>query len=211
MTIPFEQCQSLFTCVHYAEDIEFLLIQTDSAEHEPVAAEGLQGVDTHAAHHFLYLVIPCVNKVHKALVRNIRIKALYKVGTLRCNTPVALTGVAASAQVAAHGEQSRSSYVDCVRAERDCLYDVRTASDGTAHNDGDVISDTLVAEPLVNARESQLYRNAYVIADPCRSRAGTSSVAVDGDYVRTASRNTGSDRRNIGEIASVPFGIIRVL
>ena len=99
--------------------------------------------------------------------------------------------------MAAHRQQSRRCDINRVSAERYSLYDVRAASDRTADNDGNIVSDTLVAEPLVNACERKLYRNAYVIADTCRSRAGAASVAVDGDDVRAASRDTGSDSRNV--------------
>ena len=98
MTIPFEQCQGLFTCVHDSEYIKFLLVESYAAEHESVAAEGLQRVDTHTAHHFLDLVIPRVYEVYQALVRDIRIEALNEVCALSCDAPVALAGVAAPAR-----------------------------------------------------------------------------------------------------------------
>ena len=109
MTIPFEQCQGLFTCVHDSEYIKFLLVESYAAEHESVAAEGLKRVDTHTAHHFLDLVIPRVYEVHQALVRDIRIEALNEVCALSCDAPVALAGVAAPAKVAAHRQQSRNT------------------------------------------------------------------------------------------------------
>ena len=53
-------------------------------------------------------------------------------------------------------------------------------ADGTADNDRNLIADALVAQTLVDSGERKLDRNADVVADTGRSRAGTAAVAVDG-------------------------------
>ena len=88
----------LLTCVLYAEYLELLFIESDTSEHKAISSQSLNGVDTHAAHHFLYLVIPCMNEIYKAFIADVGIKSFYKVGTLCCDTPVALACLTAAAK-----------------------------------------------------------------------------------------------------------------
>ncbi len=62
--------------------------------------EGFERVNTHAAHHFLYLMRPCLDEVDKSLVADIGIEALYKVGPLCGYAPVAFAGLAGAAEMA---------------------------------------------------------------------------------------------------------------
>ena len=73
-----------------AENLKFFFVQTHAAQHKAVAAQRLDGIDAHAAHHFLNLVLPRGDKIHKALIADVRVEALHKVGTLGCDAPVAL-------------------------------------------------------------------------------------------------------------------------
>ena len=93
-----------FTGVLDAEDVQLAVVQTDAAKHQTVAAQGLDGVDAHAAHHFLQLVIPRGDEVDQALRADIRVEALDQIGTLGRDAPVALAGLAGAAQMAAEGE-----------------------------------------------------------------------------------------------------------
>ena len=94
-----------------AENLKLFFVQTYAAQHKAVAAQRLDGVDAHAAHHFLNLVLPRGDKVHKALIADVRVEALHKVGTLGCDAPVALAGLAASAQMAAERQKCRRADV----------------------------------------------------------------------------------------------------
>ena len=90
---------------------KLFFVQTHAAQHKAVAAQRLDGVDAHAAHHFLDLVLPRGDKVHQALVADVRVEALHKVGALGCDAPVALAGLAASAQMAAERQKCRRADV----------------------------------------------------------------------------------------------------
>ena len=84
-----------------AENTQLLLRKADAAQHETVAAEGFDGVDAHAAHHFLQFVRPGVDEVDEPLVTDVGIEALDELGALGRNAPVALAAVAAAAEVTA--------------------------------------------------------------------------------------------------------------
>ena len=162
-----------------AEDVQLTVGQADAAQHKTVAAQCLDGVDAHAAHHFLELVIPCSEQVDETLGADIRIQALDQLRTLGCNAPVALAGLAGAAQVAAHCQQSRGADIACVRAERDSLEQIGGVADGAADNDRNLITDALITQALINSSQRQLDRDADVIADAGRSCAGAAAVAVD--------------------------------
>ena len=142
-------------------------------------------------------MIPRGDEVDQALRADIRVEALDQIGTLGRDAPVALAGLAGAAQVAAHGEQGAGCDVAGVRAERDGLQQICGVADGTADNDRNLIADALVAQTLVDSGERKLDRDADVVADTGRSRAGTAAVAVDADDVRARAGNTRSDRRYI--------------
>ena len=84
-----------------AEDFELLLVEADTAEHQSVAAQRFNGVDTHAAHHFADFMAPCRKEVFQSFTADIRIQTLYQLRTLGCNAPVALALLAGAAQMAA--------------------------------------------------------------------------------------------------------------
>ena len=67
----FHSCPSLFAGMLDAEYVELLLRQADSPEHQTVATQGFDGIDAHAAHHFLDFVVPRRNEVYKALTPSI--------------------------------------------------------------------------------------------------------------------------------------------
>ena len=87
----------LFSCVLDPEDLKFFFVQPQTAEHQTVAAQGFDRVDAHAAHHFLQFMVPGGDQIHQTLVADIRIQALYKIGALGGNAPVALAGLAGAA------------------------------------------------------------------------------------------------------------------
>ena len=109
----------------YAEYLKLFFVKADTSEHKSVALESLYGVDTHTAHHFLDLVIPRMNKIYKTLITDVGVKTLYKVGTLCCDTPVALARLTASAKVTAERQQSGCADITSVCTECDSLYHVR--------------------------------------------------------------------------------------
>ena len=123
-------------------------------------------------------MIPCVHEVHETAGGYLGVKALYEIGALRRYAPVALAGVAASAQVAAHGKQRGGCDINRVGAERYRLYDVCAGTDRTADDDGNVVSYALVAQALIDARKRKLDRNADVIPYSCGSRARTAAEAA---------------------------------
>ena len=102
-----------------AEDLQLLFVEADAAEHQPVAAQGLDRVDAHAAHHLLDLVLPGRDQIHEPSAADVGIQTLDEVGPLGRDAPVALAGLAASAQVAAQREQRRRADVAGVTDGRD--------------------------------------------------------------------------------------------
>ena len=88
-----------------SENLQFFLRQSDSPEHQTVAPQSFNGIDSHAAHQFFYFMTPCSHQIDKALLSLIGIQPLYQFRTLGSNTPVALTTLAGSAQVASHGQK----------------------------------------------------------------------------------------------------------
>ena len=66
-----------------------------------------------------------MNKINKTLITDVGVKTLYKVGTLCCDTPVALARLTASAKVTTERQQSGCADITSVRTECDSLYHVR--------------------------------------------------------------------------------------
>ena len=89
------------------EDLKFFIRKSHTAKHQTVTTKGLNGVDAHTAHKFFYFVPPSVHQIHKPLASHIGIEALYKLGTLGCDTPVAFTALTGTAKMAAESKQSR--------------------------------------------------------------------------------------------------------
>ena len=79
-----------------AQDLQFFLVQPDTPEHQPVALQGFNGVNAHAAHHFLDLVLPGGQKVNQPLIADIGVQTLDQIFPLGSDTPVAFAGMAAT-------------------------------------------------------------------------------------------------------------------
>ena len=77
-----------------AEDLEFLFGKTDTSEHEPVSFKSFDGVDPHAAHHFLDFMIPRRKQIGEAFAPDFRIQTLDEILPLRRDAPVALPALA---------------------------------------------------------------------------------------------------------------------
>ena len=175
------------------EDLEFFIGHSDTAKHQPVAAERFYRVDTHAAHELFDLMSPCGHEVHEPLASDIGIKSLNKVGTLCSDTPVALAGLAGTAEVTSECKNGSRCDVASIRTESHSLDNVGRTSYGTATDEGNIVSDAFVAQSLVNACECEFDRDTHVIADPCRSGTRAASETVDSDYIRAASGDSARD------------------
>ena len=180
-----------------AKDLKFFICKSDTTEHQPIAAKSLDGVDTHTAHQLLDFVLPSVHQVDESLITEIGIETLDKLGTLCCNTPVTLAGLASTAEMTAEGEQSRSSNIAGIRTKCNCLYHVCGRTDTTTYHKGYVISDAFIAQTLINRSKSKLNRNTYVIADSRRSRTRTAAESVNSNDIRTASCNSAGNSGNV--------------
>ena len=155
----------LFTGVLDAEDFQFLFVEADAAEHQAVAAQSLDGVDAHAAHHLADLMTPGGEQVNQAFGTDVRIQAFYQFGALGCNAPVALAVLAGAAQMAAERQQGSRCDINRIRAECNRLDDICGVADGAADDDGDIVADALVAQALVDRCERKLNRDTDVVAD----------------------------------------------
>lgn len=100
-----------------AENLQFLLRETDAAQHETVAAQRLDGVDAHAAEHLLDLVPPCGHEVHETLTAFVGIESLDERRILRSDAPVAVADLAAAAEVTAERRECRRGDIAGVSAE----------------------------------------------------------------------------------------------
>ena len=180
-----------------AENLKLFFVQAHAAQHKAVAAQRLDGIDAHAAHHFLNLVLPRGDKIHKALVADVRVKALHKVGALGCDAPVALAGLAASAQMAAERQKCRRADVASICTERDGLDNIGAGANGAADNERNRVADAFIAQALIDRCEGKFNRDADVIADARRRCARAAAEAVDGDDVRAAACNAGRNGCNV--------------
>ena len=113
----------------HAQDFELLLRQADAAEHHAVAAQRLDGVDAHAAHHFLDLVLPCRDEIHQPLRADVGIQPLDKLRIAAWRCPSCTVPLwQRAAKMAAQREQRGGADVAGVRAESDGLDHVGATS-----------------------------------------------------------------------------------
>ena len=136
-------------------------------------------------------------KPTKALFADFRVQPLDKVCALGGDAPVAFAALAGTAQMAAEREQRRCCDIARVRTERYRLYNVRRRTDGAADDQRHIVADALVPQPLVHRRQSQLNRDAHMIADTGRRRTGAAAKAVDGNDIRAGARHAAGDGCNI--------------
>ena len=66
-----------------------------------------------------------MNEIYKSFIADVGIKSFYKVGTLCCDTPVALACLTAAAKMTSECEKCGGSYVAGVCTESDRLYYIR--------------------------------------------------------------------------------------
>ena len=125
-------------------------------------------------------MLPRGDKIHKALIADVRVEALHKVGTLGCDAPVALAGLAASAQMAAERQKCRRADVARICTERDGLDNIGAGANGAADNERNLVADAFIAQALIDRCEGKLNRDADVIADARRRRARAAAETVDG-------------------------------
>ena len=102
------------------------------------------------------------------------------------DSPAAAAALAGAAKMTAHGQKGGSRDTTGIRAERDSLDYVRGGANAAAGDDGYPISDAFIAQPLVHSRQRQFNRNADIVANACRRRAGAAAKTVDGDDIRAA-------------------------
>ena len=169
-----------------AQDLQLLVRQVDAPQHHPVAPQGFDGVDAHAAHHLLDLVLPRRDQIHQPLRALLGIQPLDQIGALGGDAPAAPTCLTGAAQVAAHGQQRGGGDIAGVRAQGDGLDHIGGGADAAAHDQGHVVPDTLVPQPLIHGGQRQLHGDAHVVADAGGGGARAAAVAVDGDDVRAA-------------------------
>ena len=141
---------ALFPRVLDSQNTQLPVVESNAPQHEPVALQRLDGVNAHTAHHFLNLVLPRGDKVHKALIADVRVEALHKVGALGCDAPVALAGLAASAQMAAERQKCRRADVARICTERDGLDNIGAGANGAADDERNLVADALIAQALID-------------------------------------------------------------
>ena len=94
-----------------AQNIQFLLIETNAPEHQPVSPQALNGIDPHAPHHLHDLVLPGGEQIDQPAGSHVWIQPLDQFRNLGGDAPVAAPGVAASAEVAtACAQKSPAQY-----------------------------------------------------------------------------------------------------
>lgn len=87
-----------------SEYVKFSVGHADTAQHQAVAFQRLDGVDTHAAHHLFDFMLPCSHQINESLTSYVDIKSFDQLRVLGGNSPVAFSGLTGSAQVAAQSE-----------------------------------------------------------------------------------------------------------
>ena len=89
-----------------SEHIKFSVGHADTAQHQAVAFQRLDGVDTHAAHHLLDFMLPCSHQIDESLTSCVGIEPFDQIRVLGGDSPVAFSGLAGSAQMASQSKQS---------------------------------------------------------------------------------------------------------
>ena len=84
-----------------SEDFQFFVGQSDAPEHQTVAAQRFDRVDSHASHQFLDFVPPRIHQMDQATASCVGIEASYQFRLLCCYAPVAFSALAGSAEMAA--------------------------------------------------------------------------------------------------------------
>ena len=82
-----------------AQNLKFSICHSDSAEHQAIAAQGFDGVDSHTAHKFLDFMPPGIHQVDQTLTARIGIEAFYKFGALGCDSPVTFATLTSAAEM----------------------------------------------------------------------------------------------------------------
>ena len=99
--------------------------------------------------------------------------------------------------MAANSQQGSCRNIAGICAEGNGLDYISGAADASSCDKGYAVADALVPQPLIYGSQSQLHRNAHVIADSCGSGSGTSPETVDCDDVGAASGDSAGNRGDI--------------
>ena len=191
-----------------AQDLQFLVCQPNPTEHQSVATECFDRVDTHATHQFLDFVVPGRHQIDKPLTADIGIQTFHKIRTLGCDAPVALAALTGTAKVTAHSQQCGSCHIAGIGTQSDCLDHVRCTADAAAYYQGYIVANALVAEPLINGGQSQFNGNAHIIPDSGRCCTGTAPETVNSDNVRATASDAagnGGDVMDSGDLYNSGF------
>ena len=114
--------------------------------------------------------------------------------------------------MAAQSKQSRGGDIAGVGTERNCLDHVGGRAYASSHHKGNIVSYSLVAQPLVNGGKGKLNGNSHVVAYSRGSRSRASAEAVDCDDVGAAAGDTRGNggnvvhRRNLDDYGLFIFG-----
>lgn len=157
-----------------------------SPQHQTVSAQYLDGVDPHSSHQFFYFMIPRSHQVDQPLFSCFRVQPFYQLWTLSGDTPVALAGLTALAQVASKSQQCGSAHIAGVCPQRNGLYNIGSAPDASSNYQRYIVADAFVTQTLVNSRQGKLYGNSHIVPDPGGSSACATAETVDGNDVGAA-------------------------
>ena len=154
---------------------------------------------------------PGVDQIDGAMVAVFRIESAGEVFPLRGDSPVALASIAVSAHVTTQRDQRGGSDVNRVGAQRNRLDDVGGATNRPGRDKGNLLSNPLVAQPLVDNRQSQFDWDADVVTNASRGGAGASAKAVDNNRVRACARRSRRNRRRIVNRRNLDENRLRVV
>ena len=135
-----------------AKDLKFFICHANPAEHQAIAAQRFDGVDPHTAHEFFDFMPPSVHQVDKTPTARIGIKAVYKFGTLGCDSPVTFTALASAAEMTAESEQGCRCNIAGISTQSDRFYHIRSTADRSAYNKGNIVPDAFLTKPAVHSR-----------------------------------------------------------
>ena len=157
-------------------------------------------------------MLPRRHQIDEAFRALVGVQPLDQLRALRGDAPRASAALTGAAEVAAHGDQRRRADIAGVRPQSHGLDHVGRGTDAAACDQGHLIADALLPQPLVHGRQRQLNGDTHIVADPGRRSAGAAPEAVDGNDVRAAPRNAAGDSRDVvdrGHLDDHRFPVLR--
>ena len=92
-------------------------------------------------------------------------QAFHQLRPLCGDTPIAVTCLTGTAEMTAQREQRGCCDIAGIRPQSYRFNNIRSRANTAADNQGNIVADAFVTQPLINGRQCQLYGNKMCIRD----------------------------------------------